>query len=184
MFKLNLFSIKTKNSLTIKGLLSAAILFSSLIANSTTYAKGYMVEVLVFENNNPSVATESSQYKEPREGKSRSQTWALEPTMLLEEAESIERSSKYKLLHHLSWGVESLPYEKSANYSVIEQDIRGWIKVYAEQLLFANIDVDFSGYRMTEKRRLKLNEKHFFDHPKFGLLMQVSRLVEKKVDEQ
>jgi len=63
---------------------------------------------------------------------------------------------------------------------VIEQDINGWVKIYAEQLLFANIDVDYLGYRLNEKRRLKLNEKHFFDHPKFGLLVQVSRLEPKE----
>ena len=34
----------------------------------------------------------------------------------------------------------------------------------------------YLGYRMVEKRRLKLNERHYFDHPKFGLLVQVSRL--------
>ena len=49
-------------------------------------------------------------------------------------------------------------------------------KVYATDLLFADINIDVNGYRLTEKRRLKLNEKHFFDHPKFGLLVQVSRL--------
>jgi hypothetical protein len=32
------------------------------------------------------------------------------------------------------------------------------------------------GFRLAEKRRIKLDEKHFFDHPKFGVLMQVSRL--------
>jgi len=63
-----------------------------------------------------------------------------------------------------------------ATYTVIEQDTQGYIKIYADQLLFANIDLDFNGFRMIEKRRLKLNERHFFDHPKFGILMQVSRL--------
>ena len=48
--------------------------------------------------------------------------------------------------------------------------------MYADQLLFTNIDLDYKGFRLKENRRLKLNEKHFFDHPKFGLLMQVSRL--------
>ena len=52
--------------------------------------------------------------------------------------------------------------------------------MYADQLLFTNIDLDHNGFRMKEKRRLKLNEKHFFDHPKFGLIMQVSRLEPKK----
>ena len=49
--------------------------------------------------------------------------------------------------------------------------------------MFANLDLDFNGYRMTEKRRLKLNEKHYFDHPKFGVLLRVSRLEDKAEEE-
>ena len=150
-----------------------------LLVSCFSFAKEYKVEVLVFENTTPSFATESSQYVEPRESRSGSETWPLQPSMLLEEASRIQNSSNYQLVHHFSWGQKTLPYEKSANYSVAEQNARGFIKVYAEQLLFANIDLDFLGYRMIEKRRLKLNEKHFFDHPKFGLLMQVSRLENK-----
>jgi len=155
-----------------------AVIFSNVVN-----AKNYKIEVLVFENNSPSFATESSNYIEPREARSGSSTWPLEPSMLLDQANRIKNSSNYRLLHHFSWGQKALPYGRSANYSVAEQDARGFIKVYAEQLLFANIDLDVSGYRMNEKRRLKLNERHFFDHPKFGILMQVSRL-EKKAEPQ
>jgi len=163
--------------------LSKTCLFSALLVlaiSSNVLAKDYMVEVLVFKNNHHSNATESHKYAAPRKGKSDSQTWVLEPSMLLDEAAQIKRSPNYTLLHYYSWGQAALPYQKSANFRVIEQDINGWIKIYAEQLLFANIDLDYLGYRLNEKRRLKLNERHFFDHPKFGLLVQVSRLPNKK----
>lgn len=98
--------------------------------------------------------------------------------MLLEEANSLEGSEDYLLKHHYSWGIESLPYQESANYTIVETESQGYIKVYADLLLFTNIDLDYKGFRMKENRRLKLDEKHFFDHPKFGILMQVSRLPE------
>jgi len=139
-------------------------------------AKDYQVEVLIFENNNPSVATENHGYVAPKRMKSGSTVWLVSPSLLIEEAQTLESSPNYELMHHYSWGVESLAYENSANYAVAEQEALGFIKVYADQLLFTNIDLDYKGFRMKEKRRLKLNEKHFFDHPKFGLLMQVSRL--------
>lgn len=139
-------------------------------------AKDYMIEVLFFDNNNASQASESHDYMAPKPMRSAADTWVLEPSMLLEEADKLQASSEYQLHHHLSWGQEALPYEKSAAYTVIERDVKGYIKVYADRLLFANIDIDYKGFRMQEKRRLKLNEKHFFDHPKFGVLMQVSRL--------
>ncbi len=146
------------------------------------YAKDYMVEVLIFENEQASPATESHAYDAPKKMKSGSKAWVIEPSMLLEETEALGNSSEFEVKQHYSWGIESLQYEDSANYTILDDESRGYIKVYADQLLFTNIDLDYKGFRMKEKRRLKLNEKHFFDHPKFGLLMQVSRLPEE-IDE-
>jgi hypothetical protein len=156
----------------------------NLIFVNTSHAKDYMVEVLIFENSEISQATESHFYEAPQNMKSASTSWLIEPTMLLSEAELIIESPNYELKQHYSWGIESLPYESSANYTILDVDAQGYIKVYADQLLFTNIDLDFKGFKMKEKRRLKLNEKHFFDHPKFGLLMQVSRLPEKPIEDE
>ena len=152
--------------------------------SSTTFAKDYMVEVLLFENQSPAQATESHDYVPPQSMRSGSDTWVLEPSMLLEEAKSLDDSEEYYLRHYYSWGQESLPYPESATYTVLETEAQGYIKIYADQLLFANIDLDYKGFRMKENRRLKLNEKHFFDHPKFGLLLQVSRLEVEEEEEQ
>jgi len=152
-----------------------ATLLVSMIG-SKALAKDYKVEVLVFENLNASRATESHNYQEPRKMRSGSSVWSLKPSMLLEQAEALRKSPSYELKHHYSWGQESLRYSQSATYDIAEPGLHGAIKIYAEQLLFVNIDLDYDGYRMDEKRRLKLDEKHFFDHPKFGLLVQVSRL--------
>ena len=143
-------------------------------------AKDYQVEVLVFENNTPQPAFESQHYSPPLDPESPAETWTVTPSLLLEEAKSLAESPDYELIHYLSWGQESLPLSESAAYHVLEPNVNGWIKVYANQLLFANLDLEYDGYRMNEKRRLKLDEKHFFDHPKFGVLMQVSRLPEKE----
>lgn len=151
------------------------------LATPITRAKDYKVEVLVFENLNPSRATESHHYKEPRTMSSKSSTWSLQPSMLLSQSAALSKSPNYDVLHHFSWGQKSLRYAASAAYTIAEPDVRGAIKVYADSLLFVNIDLDYDGYRMNEKRRLKLNQKHFFDHPKFGILLQVSRL-EKPIE--
>ncbi len=159
----------------------AAFIIGAVLLSSTflATARDYKVEVILFENNNPSAATESHDYQEPKRMKSGSKAWLLSPTMLNDEAKTLSASPKYTVKHHYSWGIESLPYQQSASYSIAERDAHGYIKVYADQLLFTNIDLDYNGFRLKEKRRLKLNERHFFDHPKFGLLMQVSRLEPK-----
>lgn len=159
--------------------IALSITFCSLLSHSV-HARDYKVEVIIFENNNSYVATEDNNYEAPKRMSSGSKYWRLEPSLLKNEAIKISKSQNYTVKHHYAWGVESLPYSESANYTFIEKDIKGYVKVYAKQLLFANLDLDFKGFRMNEKRRLKLNEKHFFDHPKFGVLMQVSRITEQK----
>nr|MBX2849731.1 hypothetical protein [Acidiferrobacterales bacterium] len=144
--------------------------------NQATTAKDYQVEVLIFENLTAGRAYEPHRYQTPEAMLSNSETWQVTASLLVDQATAIKNSRDFRLLKHFSWGQKSLPYSQSAAYQIVEQNINGWFKIYATQLLFANVDMDFNGYRMNEKRRLKLNEKHFFDHPKFGILLQVSRL--------
>lgn len=71
--------------------------------------------------------------------------------------------------------------------------LSGSVRVYGDTYLFIDLDVvyragegsDTSGttfgsryapsvrYRIDERRRVKLNEIHYFDHPRFGALVQV-----------
>jgi hypothetical protein len=79
-------------------------------------------------------------------------------------------------------------------YPPPEVPLSGNVRIYEQRLLFVDIDVtseffdEFSGYSSSnrqdrppgkysirEKRRVKLNELHYFDHPFFGLLFRVSR---------
>ncbi len=153
-----------------------AVLWGALLFSTASMAKDYVVEVILFENLPGGNVTEPHAYEAPKKPRTQAQAWLLETSLLTEQAKLIDKSSDYVIKYHLAWGQESLPYRQSATYTLLETEAQGYIKVYAENLLFANVDIDYKGFRMKEKRRLKLNEQHFFDHPKFGLLMQVSRL--------
>lgn len=50
--------------------------------------------------------------------------------------------------------------------------MRGTMK----QVLVSPADktLDIAGYRLNQNRRIKLNEIHYFDHPQFGIIIQVS----------
>lgn len=148
----------------------------ALLLFSTADAKDYKIEAVIFENLRPYAAYENYRYQPIAQISSAAPTWPLEKSMLVTAANEIDADVDYRLLHHYSWGQETLPSSQAAIYTISEENAQGWFKIYASQLLFANIDIDFNGYRMVEKRRLKLDEKHFFDHPKFGVLLQVSRL--------
>lgn len=173
-------------------LLYAVVLFV-IFSPNIALSKDYKVEMLVFENLIEHQTYES--YKQRRikkvdpdletrfEEEAKAEIWLIEPSMLLEEVSLFNESEDYLLLHHYSWGQESLDYVDAAIVDLIETSLSGSIKVYANQLLYINLDLDYKGYKLTEKRRIKLDEKHFFDHPKFGILMQVSRLEEEEEED-
>ncbi len=55
--------------------------------------------------------------------------------------------------------------------------LAGGIAVQRSQYLFLFVDVDFetggATYGIRMKRRIKFGERHYFDHPAFGLIVQV-----------
>ncbi len=167
-----------KHAHSLRAAINLVLISAFLSLFSAAHAKDYIVEVIVFENMSNSTVTEPHAYQAPKQPRTNAQAWILDTQLLNEQAQTIANSSDFLLRHHFAWGQESLPYSKSATYSVVETDTKGFIKIYADSLLFANLDLDYKGFRMIEKRRLKLNEKHYFDHPKFGILLQVSRLEE------
>ena len=161
----------------------AAYVMALLLAvPASGFAKDYQVEVVVFQNLAEHQAFENYRYPEIEEMTSNAEVWRVEPSLLLDAVKALDDAADYLVLHHFSWGQESLPLSEAASVQVTELDLKGWIKVYANQLLYVNLDLDYQGYRLTEKRRIKLDEKHFFDHPKYGVMVQVSRL-EAEVDE-
>jgi len=80
-------------------------------------------------------------------------------------------------------------------YQFVDSPVKGGIRIFENRLLFVDLDItdefltgvpDYSAgarsarpagvYQLREKRRVKLNEIHFFDHPFFGALIRVSRV--------
>lgn len=151
-------------------------ILGALLAPVNGWAKDYKVEAIVFKNLSPSRTFEPSTYEPPVAPQSKATKWTIKPTMLLEQYEAIKNSPDYLPLVFSSWGQRSLPKSTAAIYKISHPNAKGWIRVYARDLLFIQLDLDIDGYRLRQTRRVKLNEKHFFDHPKFGVLMQVSRL--------
>ena len=155
-----------------------AILFVTFYHTSDSFAqtKDYQVEVIFFRHVEPQTTYESFTYEPAKIVNPQAETWVVDPSLLVAEHDKLQDSTDTEVLYYYAWGQHALPYETAAVMNFYEQEIRGSVKVYADHLLFANIDIELDGYRLSEKRRLRLNEKHYFDHPRFGVLLQVSRL--------
>ena len=103
----------------------------------------------------------------------------------------LEISADYLPLHHTAW--EQLTEAKAVRINAPELHIDGAVKLQSRRLLLLDVDLSYvtalpanqpgsengdtqkSRVRIKESRRIKLNELHYFDHPVFGLLVQVTR---------
>lgn len=107
-------------------------------------------------------------------------------------------SPEHRILKTLSWTQSEAGYARSPLIQFSAANLIGAIKVYAPNLLFSEVTLRFSpsgaaslsdvntagnsgeiirssspSYFLDEKRRLKLKEIHYFDHPKFGVILSV-----------
>lgn len=149
------------------------IIFAGIAFSSNTYANGnYHVEVIIFKqpgsapgNQTPNLTTLPSF----------SSTWKSRNIYLNSAAAKIRNSGKYQILTHTAWGQKSASYKQSAAQKINTNGLNGFIKVFAKQLLFTDVKINFEGHTISERRRLKLNEVHYFDNQGLGVLMRVSR---------
>lgn len=145
----------------------------ALMAGNTALAKGnYHVEVVIFKHN----GSAAGQNLEPIiDIPNFSATWPHRNVYLNSFASKISASPEYQLITHTSWGQKSASYNESGAKQFTENNISGFIKVFAKQLLIVDLNLNFQGHLLKERRRLKLDEIHYFDNAGFGVLMQVSR---------
>ena len=144
---------------------------------------------------------------------------------LLEIQDSLEQSPEHEILQTLSWNQSEANYISSPLINILTPHMMGVIRVYAPNLLFAELNLTyvpdevleeslnaildesvdtpeeivlpdfdnrissigyggeyiappviepvFPRYFIDEQRKLKLNEIHYFDHPRFGVILSV-----------
>ena len=153
----------------------ALIIFAiaCMIHSSQVHAKGnYHVEVIVFKQLGSNPGERSPEFKNLP---SFSSTWQSKNVYLNSIAARMRNSGKYQILTHTAWGQKSASYNRSAAKRLSIAGLNGFIKVFATQLLFTDVKLNFEGHSVSERRRLKLNEVHYFDNEGFGVLIRVSR---------
>lgn len=98
---------------------------------------------------------------------------------LSETYQRLKQSRNYRPLLHQSWIQPALANRINAPYLVTNRNgVEGVIRLQRGQYLYVITDMEYrapSGtHRLREKRRVLLNETHYFDHPAFGVLIRVS----------
>lgn len=114
-----------------------------------------------------------------------------EPLLALSElagAQAIlDKNPKHRVLQTLSWTQSEADFSNSPLINVgDEKTLSGTIRIYAPSLLFAELilryapgdvfntpDPSLPQYFIDEQRKLKLNEVHYFDQARLGVVLSV-----------
>ncbi len=89
----------------------------------------------------------------------------------------------YTLLAHTAWAAIVPPNGRTtARLDDVLTDgtpLAGSVALQRGQYLFLGLDVDYQAapgvtFGLREKRRVKFGERHYFDHPAFGVIAQVT----------
>jgi hypothetical protein len=97
-------------------------------------------------------------------------------------AGGLKRSAGYRVLGHGAWAA-NVPANGTLTANVEEvlpgSGLSGAVAVQRGQFLFLRVELDYATpegrvYQMRERRRVKFNERHYFDHPALGVVAVVS----------
>ena len=116
--------------------------------------------------------------------------------------DTLERLSAYTPLFHGGWVQEGYPEERAKPFDIAVIDsatpLVGTLTLHRSRFLHIRVDLEYlpaessptrltqplwsssptdsqgPRYQITEARRLRSGELHFFDHPAFGVLVQIS----------
>ncbi len=173
----------------------ACLLMTLLFAPSQSWARDYIVEAVVFSHAGASTeqwdASNARNQKTQnkiiaRHAKARAARNPLGLSKLAGIQQALRNSAEYRVLKSFSWAQSEANYARSPLIKVSGQQLIGSIRIYAPNLLFAEINLQYAPndlpaqlntgsakYFLNEKRKLKLNEIHYFDSSKVGVVLSV-----------
>lgn len=147
----------------------------------------YKIELLIFSQNMPNTEVfdqAESEINWPSRVVNRSAYKKVESQYMNLHGSSaaLARAQNYRPLMHVAW-VQSARSNRKSNavqISNAEGTINGFFRIQRGSLVHMIADIEYSPqsiiYRLNQKRRFKLNETHYLDHPKFGILARISPL--------
>lgn len=106
-----------------------------------------------------------------------------ERLLLTPEFHTLRTSKQYRPLLHLGWRQQVLAPRQSVARPLSEQTptgaIEGLVRVYSESFLHVDLDLTLhvpgaGSYRLNDSRRVRSGETHYFDHPRFGVLLRLT----------
>ncbi|AFJ01806.1 Protein of unknown function (DUF2803) [Methylophaga frappieri] len=148
----------------------------------------YQVEVVVFEqlNANTDEAWPTMPVGNTTDLTPRSATNRIQPAQrgeLSGIAERLRNSAGYRVLSHEAWQQSALGRNASQPVQIEGERLTGKIHIYKSAYLHSVLDLWLTSGSTTfeaqqypnlnESRRIRSQELHYFDHPRFGAILQL-----------
>lgn len=100
-------------------------------------------------------------------------------------AERLRQDNGYRVLAHQAWTQPDLPSARARPVTILARDVdigivAGTVELRRQQVMVAEIDLwledpeTLDRYRLHQVRRLRSGELHYFDHPRFGVIMEIN----------
>ncbi|MDT8309821.1 MAG: CsiV family protein [Methylophaga sp.] len=171
------------------------LLFTGLLLSMPAHAQQwYQVELVVFEQLNPATDEQWPVMPpmDPSAVTPKTANGKIQPAnreSLAGVAERLRNSANYRVLSYHSWQQSVLNKNASLKVAIEGERLSGHIRVYKSSYLHSELDLwlqdgsqrsvgddAFQGQRypnLRESRRLRSKELHYFDHPRFGAILQL-----------
>jgi hypothetical protein len=165
--------------------------FAGVASGATT--SNYDVEIVVFENQMPDLeGGENLASNRPRDLAADLSIAEVPPASpaesgLLPAMRALEKDARYRVLAHQRWtqAADAKSATKPVRISDAAQKLDGVFRFYLSRFLHVEMNLVLQGgaaanpgeelvYRLQEHRRVRTQELHYFDHPKFGALVRVT----------
>jgi hypothetical protein len=93
---------------------------------------------------------------------------------LSDTAARLARSAGYRVIHQAAWIQPGLPRNAAPGVPVSGTTVSGETRLYRQRYLHLGLDLRFAAdQKLTEWRRMRSNEVHYYDHPLFGAIAVV-----------
>lgn len=170
--------------------------------SDVVWASSYKVEVLVFEQKQRGSEVFEQTASTLQMPASVIEVAAINDPMqlsLLEEPLSglnavyaqITQQAHYNVLLKKAWvQVNNNQFSPAVHIQSVDRRLNGYISLMTAGAMTMQVDIEYMSakenhysqsmgaspivYRLTQKRPLKFNESHYFDHPVIGVIMQVT----------
>ena len=179
-------------------------LLSTLPAHAASAEKEstYEVEIVVFENRLPELigdemlARDAESRVKKLEDAVTPAAAVSEPTLHPTLSGLLEQDGHYRVLAHQHWQqtIDAKTVAKPVRVTAANPaELEGTIRFFMSRHLHLDVNLLFrdaaagSGnivYRLSEQRKLKSQETHYFDHPRLGVLVRVMPLDLEKEKEK